>query len=126
MKFSTLLVLVASIASTQAAVNGPCTGGGLASGVGVCISTSSCSAGGGTIHSGLCPDDPEDIKCCTKSPCTSSSLGGGCIVALLKLLIVMCLGLCPGPSSFKCCAPCTAAERRDGELNELDKRLPIC
>ncbi|KAF7360960.1 putative d-alanyl-d-alanine carboxypeptidase protein [Mycena sanguinolenta] len=77
MSFSSLFVLFASIASTQAALNGPCTGGGLASGVGICISTSSCQASGGTIYNNLCPDDPEDIKCCTKAPCTSA-IGGVC------------------------------------------------
>ncbi|KAF7337188.1 Lysozyme [Mycena sanguinolenta] len=70
---SSIIVLLASFTTaTWAAVNGPCS-----SGPGICISTSSCSAGGGVSTSGLCPSDPEDIKCCTKAPCASVSLGGG-------------------------------------------------
>ncbi|KAF7352191.1 Glycoside hydrolase family 24 protein [Mycena venus] len=127
MKILSLVVLLFSMASTQAAVNGPCTGGGLASGTGVCISTSKCTASGGTVHNGLCPDDPNDIKCCTKAPCTSASLGGG-----VCRFTSSCTGnhytisnLCPGPTDFKCCAPC-AAGKRDEESSELDKRLPVC
>ncbi|KAJ6464553.1 hypothetical protein C8R45DRAFT_1219987, partial [Mycena sanguinolenta] len=74
MKFWSALVLLASVTTTTwAAVNGPCT-----SGPGVCISTSSCHAGGGVSTTGLCPHDPDDIKCCTKAPCSPSVfLGGG-------------------------------------------------
>ena len=64
--FATLLALPFI---AQAAVNGSCTGK-----VGVCLTTSSCSASGGTSHSGYCPNDAADVKCCTKS-CGS---GGTC------------------------------------------------
>ncbi|KAF8148772.1 hypothetical protein K438DRAFT_2087080 [Mycena galopus ATCC 62051] len=128
MKFSPLGVLLVSIASTQAAVNGRCTGGGLAAGVGVCISTSSCSEGGGTSLTGLCPDDPENIKCCVKSPCTSSALGGGecrftntCTGSQYYVT-----GRCPGPTDYTCCAPCVTVGRREEEWDELEKRLIVC
>ncbi|KAJ7256100.1 hypothetical protein C8J57DRAFT_1075110 [Mycena rebaudengoi] len=126
MKLVSFLGVLAFIATTHAAVNGPCTGGGLATGVGVCISTSKCTASGGTIHNNLCPNDPNDIKCCTKAPCTSAALGGG-----VCRFTNSCTGnhytisnLCPGGSNFKCCAPCAPTGKRDG--SSLDKRLPPC
>ncbi|KAF8207760.1 hypothetical protein K438DRAFT_1575129 [Mycena galopus ATCC 62051] len=125
MKLLSLFVLLFYISSTEAAVNGPCSGTG---GVGVCISTSSCSASGGTSTSGLCPDDPTNIKCCTKSPCTSAVLGGG-VCRFTNTCTgnhYSISGLCPGPSDFKCCAPCVGVGRRDEELGELEKRLPVC
>ncbi|KAJ6464554.1 hypothetical protein C8R45DRAFT_940043 [Mycena sanguinolenta] len=73
MKISSAFVLLASVTTTAwAAVNGPCT-----SGPGVCISTSSCHAGGGVSTTGLCPHDPDDIKCCTKAPCSPYAGEGG-------------------------------------------------
>ncbi|KAJ6451917.1 hypothetical protein C8R45DRAFT_1113262 [Mycena sanguinolenta] len=72
MKFSSALILLTSVATTLAAVNGPCS-----SGSGVCISTSSCHAGGGVSATGLCPHTADDIKCCTKEPCGST--GGSCL-----------------------------------------------
>ncbi|KAK7062368.1 glycoside hydrolase family 24 protein [Favolaschia claudopus] len=128
MKLFAYTVLLASLALTRAAVNGPCTGGGLAAGTGVCISTSSCTAKGGTVHNNLCPNDPDNIKCCTKAPCTSASLGGG-----ICRTTSTCTGnhytisdLCPGPNNFKCCAPCAPGRKRGAGLTELEKRLPIC
>ncbi|KAJ7187286.1 hypothetical protein C8R46DRAFT_1207244 [Mycena filopes] len=125
MRFTSILTLLPLIATTHAAVNGPCTGG--EAGVGVCVSTSSCAAKGGTTHNDLCPFDPPDIKCCTKAPCTSASLGGG-----VCRFTSGCTGnhytisnLCPGGSNFKCCAPCAPGKRDEGG-SELDKRLPIC
>ncbi|KAJ7681989.1 hypothetical protein DFH06DRAFT_971442 [Mycena polygramma] len=127
MKFFSLAVLLVSIGSAHAAVNGACTGGGLASGVGVCISTTDCHNGGGTSTPGLCPGTASNIQCCTKSPCTSASLGGG-----VCRFISSCTGnhysisnACPGPSNYKCCAPC-APGKRDESSSELEKRLPIC
>ncbi|KAF7335228.1 D-alanyl-d-alanine carboxypeptidase [Mycena sanguinolenta] len=130
MKFLCAFVLLASVASTTwAAVNGPCS-----SGPGVCISTTSCNAGGGSYTSGLCPKDPEEIKCCTKAPCTTSHLGGGqceftskCTGSqyTISALDPACAfppaaakagggsytsGLCPwDPEDIKCCtkAPCS-------------------
>src|SRR6188768_852381 len=60
------------LATTYAALNGPCSANGTP---GVCISTSACSNGGGTSQSGFCPNDPVNIKCCTKTSCGN---GGNC------------------------------------------------
>ncbi|KAF7337211.1 hypothetical protein MSAN_02273500 [Mycena sanguinolenta] len=130
MKFSPALILFASVTSTLAAVNGPCS-----SGPGVCISTSSCTAGGGSYTSGLCPWDPNDIKCCTKAPCgstgglcefTSKCTGNHYYVSGSIVDEAYNSGLCPGPSDFKCCLPCVPRKRDGEEPTELDKRLPIC
>lgn len=82
-------------------LNGPCTG---ASGKpGVCIATKACTSGGGTFVNDKCPDQPEDIKCCTKPTCGS---GGNC-----RWTKDCGSGshtvdnLCPGPDAFKCCVP---------------------
>ncbi|KAF7335232.1 Glycoside hydrolase family 24 protein [Mycena sanguinolenta] len=72
MRFSPIIVLLASVTTTWATVNGSCI-----SSPGICISTSSCSAGGGVSAIGLCPDDPENIRCCTKKPCAPGG-GGQC------------------------------------------------
>ncbi|KAF7335233.1 hypothetical protein MSAN_02333700 [Mycena sanguinolenta] len=119
-----VFVFFALVATTLAAENGPCS-----SGPGVCISTSSCTAGGGSYTSGLCPNDPDDIKCCTKAPCASASLGGGQCLFTSNCTggnHYVLTGLCPGPSNFKCCLLCIPGRRSEEESGELDKRLPIC
>jgi hypothetical protein len=96
--FATLLsTSFVTALAPRASENGPCTGGGGAPGV--CISTSSCSSGGGSFISGACPGTPDDIKCCVKTSCAS---GGNC------RWTSQCSGssqsgLCPGPANFKCC-----------------------
>ncbi|TFK41520.1 hypothetical protein BDQ12DRAFT_678126 [Crucibulum laeve] len=60
-----------------ATVNGHCTGTNHPLD-GICISTSSCSSRGGTSHSGFCPNDPNDIKCCTIDSCGPSGNKGYC------------------------------------------------
>lgn len=67
------LLLLAAAGAAQAALNGPCTAG---STPGVCVTTATCSGGGGTSHSGYCPNDPADVRCCTKTSCGSA--GGNC------------------------------------------------
>ncbi|KAI9842586.1 MAG: hypothetical protein M1837_007024 [Sclerophora amabilis] len=94
---SILCAVLAISSTTLAAVNGPCTANGVP---GICIATAACKSGGGKSASGFCPNDPNDIKCCTKacgsggtcrftSSCTGSSQAG----------------LCPGPANFQCCTP---------------------
>src|ERR1700753_2221245 len=83
------------------AINDPCTGANNAAGV--CINTSQCTSGGGKFISNACPGTPDNIKCCSKPVCgtagscrwTSQCASGGTTLS----------GLCPGPSSFKCCYP---------------------
>ncbi|KAL9594909.1 MAG: hypothetical protein Q9219_006764 [cf. Caloplaca sp. 3 TL-2023] len=93
---STLSLLLLT-SHTLAALNGHCSVNGRP---GVCLHTSDCSDGSGTSTAGFCPDDPADVKCCTKS-CSS---GGTCNWASA------CSGTtvsnqCPGPANFKCCIP---------------------
>ena len=88
--------LFALTASAFAAVNGPCSVNGTP---GVCLATTDCSNGDGTSTSGYCPDDPADVKCCTKSSCGS---GGDCRWTS-SCSGSMLSGQCPGPTDFKCC-----------------------
>ncbi|KAL8858866.1 MAG: hypothetical protein Q9178_004544 [Gyalolechia marmorata] len=83
----------------RAVVDGPCTGAGGAPGV--CISTASCSADGGTSITGACPGTPTDIRCCTKTSCGN---GGNCRFSSQCSTNTLS-GLCPGPADFKCCVP---------------------
>ncbi|KAI9841233.1 MAG: hypothetical protein M1837_000898 [Sclerophora amabilis] len=89
-------LLAASTA--YAAVNGGCSVSGTP---GTCISTANCASGGGKSTAGFCPNDPDNIRCCTKTSCGS---GGNC------RFTSTCngkprAGLCPGPASFQCCEP---------------------
>ncbi|PPQ80766.1 hypothetical protein CVT25_001903 [Psilocybe cyanescens] len=93
-----LLVAISFFCSSRAAVNDACTAG---STPGVCLSTSTCSSGGGTQHAGFCPSDPSSVQCCTKT-CGSS---GTCRFSNTCGTGKTQTGLCPGPSSFVCCFP---------------------
>ena len=62
---TTLLALLLSAAPSHSAYNGPCEGM-----EGVCISTSACKQAGGQSFTGYCPNDPTDVKCCWKNPCS--------------------------------------------------------
>ncbi|KAF9050192.1 lysozyme [Panaeolus papilionaceus] len=96
---SVYLILLGAVAA-NAALNGPCTVSGTP---GVCIKTSSCSSSGGTSHTGFCPNDPADVKCCTKPSCGNN--GGKCQFANTCASGKTVTGLCPGPADFKCCLP---------------------
>ncbi|KAH6907660.1 lysozyme, partial [Coprinopsis sp. MPI-PUGE-AT-0042] len=98
MKAFTLALLIALNASVRAAVNDPCTANGLP---GICLTTTSCSSGGGTSRPGFCPNDPNNVQCCTKS-CGS---GGTCRFTSTCTSGNIATGLCPGPSNFTCCLP---------------------
>ena len=92
-----ILILLASISTIFAYVNGPCSGRS-----GICVSTATCNNYGGTILNGFCPNDPSDIKCCDNIPCSSNGKSGNC------LFTSSCSGekadgKCPGDSDFKCC-----------------------
>lgn len=86
----------------RAVVDGPCTGAGGAPGV--CISTTSCTADGGTHILNACPGTPDNIRCCTKTSCGS---GGNCRFASSCSGNTLS-GLCPGPADFKCCVAGTS------------------
>lgn len=96
-----LLALFSLLPNAFAALNGACSiGNGTP---GVCVSTGSCAASGGTSTKGFCPNDPADVRCCTKPVCGTS--GGTCKDVNACESGNTVTGLCPGPASFKCCLP---------------------
>ena len=97
MHFSTFLLLPAL---ALAAINEPCYGpSGRA---GVCITTSDCSAAGGTSISGACPSDPDNVKCCSKPTCGTG--GSGNCRWTSDCAGTSTANQCPGPSQMKCCS----------------------
>ncbi|KAI9864248.1 MAG: hypothetical protein M1830_006135, partial [Pleopsidium flavum] len=94
LKVTSTLFLVATTA--YATLNGRCSVGGTP---GTCISTSTCSGGGGKSTAGYCPNDPTGIQCCTKTACGS---GGNCRWTD-QCSGTTQSGLCPGPDTFQCC-----------------------
>ncbi|KAB5531335.1 lysozyme [Coniochaeta sp. 2T2.1] len=56
---------------------------------GVCISTSSCTSGGGVPEAGHCTGSAANIQCCTYGPCNVATF-------------------CPGGEEVQCCVPGTA------------------
>lgn len=69
---------------------------------GVCVTTSNCASAGGSTINNACPEDPSNVKCCSKPDCSNGS-NGNC------RWISDCAGStvsnqCPGPSAFKCCS----------------------
>ncbi|KAF4571557.1 hypothetical protein EYR36_008897 [Pleurotus pulmonarius] len=99
MKYLALASLAFSASLAHAAVNGACSVNGTP---GVCLASASCTGSGGTTHVGFCPNDPTDIKCCTKTACGS---GGNCRFTSSCSTGNIASGLCPGPTDFKCCLP---------------------
>ncbi|KAF9524121.1 glycoside hydrolase family 24 protein [Crepidotus variabilis] len=96
LKFTFLIFL--PLIAVHAAINDACTASGTP---GVCLTTTTCSSGGGTPHSGYCPSDPSNVQCCTKA-CGS---GGTCRFSSSCTTGHTQTGLCPGPSDFACCLP---------------------
>ena len=93
------LFVLSAAPSALAALNGRCN---LSDGTaGVCIRTADCSSGGGTSYSGFCPNDPADVRCCTKN-CSGAGGSGSCKWSSTCSGTTLS-GLCPGPSDFKCC-----------------------
>lgn len=94
------LLVLACASSALAALNGHCHNNRVP---GTCVTTTDCTAAGGTYQSGNCPNDPTNVRCCTKSRCDASgtcrwtdSGVSGCSGSTKA-------GLCPGPTAFKCC-----------------------
>jgi len=99
MHFNLNLIVTALIPAALGYVNGPCSKGN-----GVCVSTSSCTRDGGTYVSGLCPNDPANIKCCNKPKCvTNTGLVGTCEFTKYCTNGKVYAGYCPGGSDFRCC-----------------------
>ncbi|KAH6871827.1 hypothetical protein B0T10DRAFT_500219 [Thelonectria olida] len=81
-------------------VNNPCYGkDGIA---GVCVSETNCKNSGGISISGACPNDPANIKCCTKPSCPNGAQGNCRWVSDCAGSTVS--NKCPGPAQFKCCS----------------------
>ena len=95
MKF--ILILLLTISSTFAYVNGPCSDGN-----GICIDSYTCSSFGGTAYSGKCPSDPYNVKCCDSISCSANGKTGTCMFAS-QCSGESVGGYCPGGSDFKCC-----------------------
>jgi len=93
-----LVYLLFALPTVLGALNGACSASGVP---GICITTTDCSSGGGTSHVGFCPNDPDNVRCCTKT-CGS---GGTCRLTSSCTTGNIATGLCPGPDTFKCCLP---------------------
>jgi hypothetical protein len=102
--FASLLLAALTSVTAASHKNGPCSG---KNGVqGICISTKSCSIGGGSYISNACLGLPDDIKCCTKPSCQKATQQGDCrFVDICGSGKTTIAGLCPGPDSFRCCVP---------------------
>ncbi|KAN0104236.1 hypothetical protein V8E51_009981 [Hyaloscypha variabilis] len=105
MKFS-ILVLPIYIGLSKAAIGDLCTpDGGIT--VGTCELTSWCSDNKGYDKiSNLCPNDPDDVKCCFSPLCYHGQ--GSCedkatFTQCVKLGGHYLAGYCPGPTDYQCC-----------------------
>ena len=99
MSFNSLLILslLIILPFSFSELNGQCSGRN-----GICVYTSTCAKFSGTLYSGYCPNDSNDIKCCDSIKCTANGQSGKC------MFISQCSGttysnLCPGGNDFKCC-----------------------
>ena len=113
MSFNSLLILslLIILPFSFSDLNGKCTGRD-----GICVSISTCAKYSGTIYSGYCPNDPNDIKCCDNIECTTEQeYHGQCTFTRSQCLGLVFDNLCPGGDDFKCCV---------GEINPPPK-LPI-
>ncbi|ORX64375.1 hypothetical protein BCR32DRAFT_212753, partial [Anaeromyces robustus] len=95
-----LFIILVSVSSTLADVNGRCTGRN-----GICISTDNCNDYNGQSFSGNCPNDANDIKCCDDIPCKADDGRIGSCVFTSECDGETISGKCPGGSDFKCCIP---------------------
>ena len=90
-----LLMILPYIVSVP---NGRCGGSG------ICLTVARCNANGGFTRNGLCPFDPENVKCCFSMNCRpGNGINGVCkFVNDCKKRVYA--GLCPGGADFRCCA----------------------
>ncbi|RPB07105.1 hypothetical protein P167DRAFT_513886 [Morchella conica CCBAS932] len=89
-----------------AAINDPCHVPGRGSGV--CVTTQNCARDGGTSTRNYCPNDPDNVRCCTKAPCGPSGQCGSCMWTsdcTPPTWRLGPVGECPGPAGFRCCLP---------------------
>ncbi|KAH6619983.1 hypothetical protein C7974DRAFT_224281 [Boeremia exigua] len=114
-----IVTVNASTAHPRSTINGRCTGKD--GRTGVCISRSSCDGTGEIWIHDACPGTPEDIKCCTKPSCQQAGRSGDCrwsdrCGSGFETLI----GLCPGPSAFKCCV---TTDDKHGDSGNIGKDI---
>ncbi|OAL49432.1 hypothetical protein IQ07DRAFT_54975 [Pyrenochaeta sp. DS3sAY3a] len=111
MKFTCSILFTILPALAFAAIGDRCNPGGdtegsLTNTYGICIKTSDCSSRGGKTTNNNCPDDPNNVKCCTLEKCGPWN-DGDCQWSQDKVCEkyngVWLKGYCPGPNSFKCC-----------------------
>jgi len=114
-----LFLTIISIHAALAAINGRCS-----SGNGVCVTTSSCTKAGGTYKSGLCPNDPNDVKCCNKSKCTVNGKTGVCKFTS-DCNGTSYSGACPGGNNFKCCVTNTSSGGTSNKMKINQKGLDL-
>ena len=74
MLFKSCIIFAILPAVTLAAIGDRCNPGGdkegsLTDTYGICIKTSDCSARGGKTTNNNCPNDPNNVKCCTIENC---------------------------------------------------------
>jgi lysozyme len=110
------LLIVALGGCVQAAVNGACSANGIP---GVCLVTSSCSSGGGTSRQGIALMTLPMFSAVQKLADLAVHVGSlrAVVLETQRQVTVISLinwtnhikqiyiGLCPGPSDFKCCLP---------------------
>ena len=68
---ASLTILPLLLLQVQAALNDPCDAAGIP---GICIKETTCEFTSGTARTGFCPNDPDDVKCCT-TKCGPSAAG---------------------------------------------------
>ena len=97
-KIKAIISLLMILPFAMSAVNGRCGGSG------ICIEESTCYAYKGRTVSGLCPNDPNSIKCCFNMKCdTSTMINGICKFVSDCTTHNIFSNLCPGGTNFKCC-----------------------
>ncbi|KAG0002412.1 hypothetical protein BGZ80_008866 [Entomortierella chlamydospora] len=115
--FFGIVAIVLSAASVMAANS--CSVGGIA---GSCVSTTSCASSGGTSTKGYCPNDPNDVRCCTYGTCKSNGVPGKC-VSTSSCSGKSIAGLCPGPTNIQCCIPTSTSFEASAVIAAARKRL---
>jgi len=102
--YKLLLSLLATV-PTLAKLNGSCSNGKK----GICVNTTTCNNYKGTISSGFCPNDPNNVKCCSNISCKYNGKSGTCMFTSECKNGTTYSGLCPGGSNFKCCIKNTSS-----------------
>ena len=100
-----IIIVLVTISTIFAEVNDQCSGR-----TGICLKTTTCSSFGGTIYSGKCPNDPNDVKCCDNISCTADDGRKGNCVFIGQCNGETISGKCPGGSNFKCCVGTSSSQ----------------